>query len=248
MTKPISKYRDLSLAPVPGGTVVVAADSCASTGRKPGDTLSCDPYHCGRVSARVVLFELMCIGAQVLIVADGVCSEMKPTGSEIIRGFQDELTLAGLSPDCLTGSTEENFPTSMTGVGTAAVGYLSEPFVPPQCHPGDVVVCVGTPLVGLAFLDNTDAAIATYAHLKILLDEPDVRELVPVGSRGIAWETEIVAGLHHLHPRFDPACSLDLHQSGGPSTCVLAIMRPACFRRLSKQLPLQKVADLNAMY
>ena len=71
----LKHYRDLSLAAVPGGTIVVAADSCAATGEKSGDALPCPPYHCGRVSARVVLFELLCIGAQVLVIADGVCAE-----------------------------------------------------------------------------------------------------------------------------------------------------------------------------
>ena len=43
-------------------------------------------------------------------------------------GFTDELKRADLPADILTGSTEENFPTVMTGVGTAGIGYCPGPF------------------------------------------------------------------------------------------------------------------------
>lgn len=218
------------MTPVPGGTVVLAADSCASTGEKPGDALKCPPYHCGRVSARVVLFELFCVGAEVLMVADGVCSEMGPTGLGIIKGFHDEMKLAGLSPKQLTGSTEENFPTSMTGVGTAAVGYFPGNFVPPVCTAGDLLVSVGKPAVGLAFL-HQDAPIATYDSIKTLSQDSDVHELVPIGSHGIAWEARSTAALHQLTAELDETCGLDLNQSGGPSSCILAAMTRSAYRR-----------------
>ncbi|MEG1431817.1 AIR synthase related protein [Eubacterium sp.] len=240
----ISKYRDLTLASIPGGTVVVAADSCGSTGEKSEDFLKCPPYHCGRVSARVVLFELLCIGAEVLILADGICSEMHPTGEAIIQGFSDELKLAGLSPDCLTGSTEENFPTSMTGVGTAAVGYLPGTFTPPHCQAGDILLCIGTPLVGMAFLTNTKAPLATYDHLKELWANPQVHELVPVGSKGIAYEARTIAGLHQLSLQLDADCPLDLCQSGGPSSCVLAVAAPEAQSSLMAAFPAFRVGTL----
>lgn len=242
----ISKYRDLTLAPVPGGTVVVAADSCGSTGEKPGDFLKCPPYHCGRVSARVVLFELLSIGAEVLILADGICSEMSPTGEAIIHGFSDELKLAGLSPDCLTGSTEENFPTAMTGVGTAAVGYLPGAFIPPSCQAGDIILCIGTPLVGMDFLHNTDLPIATYAHLQALKANPMVREVIPVGSKGIAYEARTAAKLHGLSAQLETQCALDLRQSGGPSSCVLAVASPDALPHLREQFPTTLVGFFQA--
>lgn len=239
-------YRDLCLCPVPGGTVVMAADSCASTGEKSGDTLKCPPYHCGRVSARVVLFELLCIGAEVLMIADGVCSEMQPTGREIIRGFQDEMKLAGLSPEILTGSTEENFPTVMTGVGTAAVGYFPGNFKAPVCCSEDLLVCVGKPAVGLDFL-HRNAPIATYDMIRTLSRDKDVHDLIPVGSHGLAWESRNTAALHHLSAAFDVPCKLDLTQSGGPSSCVLAVMNAAAFKRHKAQLLLTPIGHLQQM-
>lgn len=242
--KAARKYRDLTLAPVPGGTVVIAADSCASAGSKPADHLQCPAYHVGRVSARVVLFELFCIGARVLVVADGICAEMEPTGREIIRGYTDELALAGLSGDCLTGSTEENFPTAMTGVGTAAVGYLAGDFTPPACHPGDILACLGTPLVGMAFLHFEGQPIATYDHLARLGSRPDVRELVPVGSKGVAWEAANLARLHGLAVDLDPRCPLDLAQSGGPSTCVVVAADPRAWAALERDFPVTRIGTL----
>ena len=240
MTGNVFRYRDLCMTPVPGGTIVLAADSCAATGEKAGDTLKCPPYHCGRVSARVVLFELLCVGAEVLMVADGVCSEMDPTGLGIIKGFHDEMKLAGLSPERLTGSTEENFATSMTGVGTAAVGYFPGNFKLPVCHAGDLLISVGKPAVGLAFL-HQDATIATYDSIKTLSHDPDVHELVPVGSHGIAWEARNTAALHQLTAELDETCGLDLNQSGGPSSCILAAMTRSAYQRHKDHLILTPV-------
>ncbi|MCH4072138.1 hypothetical protein [Pseudoramibacter sp.] len=244
MTLSVFHYRDLSLCPVPGGTIVMAADSCASTGEKPGDTLKCPPYHCGRVSARVVLFELLCIGAQVLMVADGVCSEMQPTGLEIICGFQDEMKLAGLPPEMLTGSTEENFTTMMTGVGTAAVGYFPGNFKAPVCRSGDLLVSVGEPAVGLDFL-HQNAPVATYEMIQTLSQDAGVHELIPVGSHGLAWEGRSAAALHHLKADFDMPCGLDLSQSGGPASCVLAVMSEEAFKRRRDQMLLTPIGHLK---
>jgi hypothetical protein len=240
----LKRYRDLALAAVPGGTIVVAADSCASTGEKSGDALSCPPYHCGRVSARVVLFELLCIGARVLVIADGICSELDPTGLEIIRGFTDELARADLPADILTGSTEDNFPTVMTGVGTAGVGYFPGNFVPPVCHAGDVAACLGTPAVGAAFLSVRDGDIATYEHLRALGADGAVRELIPVGSKGIAYEAENAAALHRLTLKWDAGIPLDLAQSGGPASCVVVILTGDAFEVHRRALPLTRLGVL----
>ena len=241
----LKRYRDLSLAAVPGGTIVVAADSCAATGEKSGDALPCPPYHCGRVSARVVLFELLCIGAQVLVIADGICAEMNPTGLEIIRGFTDELKRADLPADILTGSTEENFPTVMTGVGTAGIGYCPGPFTPPVCHAGDAVACLGAPIVGAAFLTARDGDIATYEHLRKLSADVAVRELVPVGSKGIAYEAENTAALHQLALQWDAHISLNLTQSGGPASCVVVILTGDAFEVYRRILPLTRLGVLT---
>ena len=240
MTGHVFRYRDLCMTPIPGGTIVLAADSCASTGEKPNDTLKCPPHHCGRASARGVFCELLCIGADVLMLADGVCSEMDPTGRGIIEGFHDEMKLAGLSPEQLTGSTEENFNTSMTGVGTAAVGYFPGNFEPPVCGAGDLLVSVGKPAVGLTFLHH-DAPIATYDMIKTLSKDSDVHELVPVGSHGIAWEARNTAALHRLTAELDEDSGLDLNQSGGPSSCILAVMTDSAFARHKNQMILTLV-------
>lgn len=245
MAKDFFRYRDLAFARVPGGHIVVAADSCAATGRKAADVLDVSPQHVGAVSARVVMLELMCVGAAIRVIADGVCSEMTPTGEGIIRGFHAEMAKAGLPPEILTGSTEDNFATAMTGVGTAGVGFLAGEFVPPVCHEGDVVCALGEPLVGEAVTQKRDAAIARYTDVMTLRADKRVSEMVPVGSHGVAWEIEGLAALHGLTARFVAAPPFDLAQSGGPSTCVLAVMSADAAADYRDAMPLTRVAVLK---
>lgn len=237
-------YRDLVFSKIPGGNIVVAADSCASTGRKPDDALQVSPEHVGAVSARVVMLELFCVGAEVRVIADGVCAEMDPTGLGIIRGFFSEMDRAGISREILTGSTEDNFPTAMTGVGTAGIGYVPGNFAPPKAHAGDFVCALGEPLVGAAVLQKKDAKIADYDDVRTLRANPDVSEMVPVGSHGVRWETEGIAKRQHLKAVFSADLPFDLEQSGGPSTCVLAVMPPSAYEQNKKALPLSLAARL----
>lgn len=246
MQKNFFRYRDLIFSKIPGGNIVVAADSCAGTGRKPNDVLPVDASHVGAVSARVVMLELMCVGAEIRVIADGVCAEMNPTGRAIIAGFTAEMAKAGLSRDILTGSTEDNFTTTMTGVGTAGVGYIHGDFVPPAAHAGDVIAALGEPLVGAAVLQKPDAKIADYADVKTLRADDRVADMVPVGSHGVKWEADGIAAASHLQAQYEKDPPFDLNQSGGPSTCVLAVMSEDAFAayRAQTDMPLARVAVL----
>ena len=106
------KRRDLVIIPLEGPQyAVLACDSCGGVGRKAGDVMPADPYFVGKFTVRVALLEVMASGARPVVVADGLCCEMQPTGEEILRGIADEINICGLRDVVLTGSTEENFPT-----------------------------------------------------------------------------------------------------------------------------------------
>ena len=226
--KPAIKHRDLTLTPLPSGTLVVACDSCGAVGDKREDILKIPAYYTGRFTTRVALMEVLAFGAQPVTVVDTVCCEMEPTGREILRGVRDELEAAGIGPEVLNGSTEENFPTTMTALGVTVVGWTpTGPSVPPA-RSGDLVYCIGSPQVGEAVtLDHNDA-IASYADLAALRALDGLRELVPTGSHGIRWEAEQLAAYNGLRFRPQPGLILGLDQSTGPATCLVAVVDPAC--------------------
>ena len=224
----IVKHRDLTLTALPCGTLVTACDSCGAVGEKPADVLSVPPYYAGRFTARVALMEVLAFGAQPVTVADTLACEMEPTGQEILRGVRDELAAAGVGPEVLTGSTEENFPTQMTALGITVAGWTPAPIGWTPSRSGDVVYCIGTPQVGAEVVLEDNRAIASYDDLNLLHALDGVREVIPTGSHGIRWEAEQLAAYNRLCFAADDAPGPDLDQSTGPATCVLAAADPAC--------------------
>ena len=221
----MEKRRDLNLIHLPEGILVVACDSCGGIGEKPGDAFACGSYDVGRFTARVGLLEVMAIGASPVVIGNGVACEMEPTGREIIRGIVAELREAQLPDALLTGSTEENFSTVMTGVGMTVVGLASTLRMDPG-REGDLFLCFGRPKVGGEVGLQGDPELFSYRQLRALLKNRGVREISPCGSKGIAWEARCLAELRGR--RFQPAadCPLDLTRSAGPATCAVALMSP----------------------
>jgi hypothetical protein len=200
----------------------LACDSSGGIGRKRGDVLPVDAYYVGKFAARVALLEVMASGAAPIAISDGLCCEMEPTGLELLRGIKDEIELCGSKNIILTGSTEENFQTSMTGVGLTAVGYAED------CelrfgggHPGDAILLAGSPAVGSGVnLDDNSC----YKNLARLMGGDGVMEIVPVGSKGILYEARLLAKLHGCS--FAPEeRDVDLLASAGPATCMIALCR-----------------------
>ena len=222
------RYRDLSLTAIPsGGTLVTACDSCGSIGSKPDDLLQIPAYYSGRFTARVPILEVLSCGAEPIAVVNTVSCEMEPTGREIIRGVQDELRSAGIDPDTLTGSTEENFPSKMTALGITVVGYLSgEPNWQETC-PGDLVYCIGKPKVGSEVGLDCDPDLASYDDLKRLKEISGVKEIIPTGSKGIRYEVDWAARKAHLRFHSEETCAINLEISTGPAACLVVIASPS---------------------
>ncbi len=217
----ISKYRDLTLTQMDRLTLVTACDSCGAVGEKKNDALKCPPYITGRYTCRGVLMELMTFGASVISVTDTVCCEMQPTGAEIIRGIKDEMTAAGLDTVMLNGSTEENMPASMTAVGITAVGIAAR--MPSGVAAGDHGVLIGKMKMGTEVVQGDDSEIISYRDVREMLGMPGVKEIVPIGSKGLGYEAALLAGLNGRRFVLTDGFPGDAECSGGPSTAALAV-------------------------
>ncbi|WP_425059349.1 hypothetical protein SCACP_40330 [Sporomusa carbonis] len=231
----IRKVRDLTLISVDDRkTMVIACDSCGSIGNKEGDALKVPPFITGKFTARVALFEVMGTGAQVVCLTNTVCNEMEPTGREIIKGIEEELRSAGLDNVVLTGSTEENFPTIATGIGITVMGLADNAALKiNNVKQEALVVAIGMPKVGYEVLTCRPGDIADYRTIKLLLATDGVREIVPVGSKGIGYEAQQLAQSNQLDLIINENTKLDLKKSAGPCTVIIAAVEKDIMKKIS---------------
>lgn len=208
--------------------LVVACDSDGSIGPKPNDAVPCPGYKLGRLAARVPLMELIAAGARPILVADTLAVEMSPTGEGIIQGVLAEVALTGLDADAVTGSTEDNVPTSSTGVGVTVLGHLTiERLRAGKAHAGDRVLLVGRPKSGPEDdFAHDDPEILDLPALQALMGLAHVKDIVPVGSSGVRYECDTLArsaGLRFVEEGKWPVPS---DKSGGPATAAVAAATP----------------------
>lgn len=221
----VTSIRDLTLIELVGGiSIVIACDSNASNGEKPNDFHN-NSYEESAVSVlKVPMMEVLATGAIPILVVDNLCMELEPTGRRIINIIKKELSSS--LPDYeifLTGSTEDNFPTTQSGFGITVIGIL---------HPGrnrlrssligDYVFCVGIPQSGIEvpYFENTPsvAGIDTVFALSRL---DSIHEILPIGSKGALFEANQLADTVGAAFEPIPQNRVDLKTSAGSSTAVL---------------------------
>ncbi|SMB95171.1 alpha-ribazole kinase [Thermanaeromonas toyohensis ToBE] len=232
------KYRDLTLIELNDGRLlVIACDSCGAIGPKEGDVVKVPGYVVGRFTSRVALMEVLAAGAWPICVVNTLCVEPFPTGADIQRGIADELRFLGVDPEALlTGSTEKNMPTSQSGVGVTVIGIASkEQLRVGRLSAGDSLGLFGLPKVG-AEVSLNDPEIADLPTVMLLLSSSQVREIVPVGSRGIKAEAETLARLNDLElVWYEIPDEVDLYKSAGPATCLLVAGEEASLKLLGEK-------------
>lgn len=205
-----------------GVSLVIACDSCGSVGSKELDSITAAPEIVGRLTTRTVLMEIVSVGALPVALTVAISAEPHPTGDAILRGVREELRKSGLSGVKLAVSTEKNFTTRQTGLGIGATGTCNtEELKVSQSQPTDKVFCLGMPKVGDELIGSESIDSIHSGTLLQLRRHPGIHDILPVGSRGIRVEAELLA--QQSSTTFIPSsgCTLDLEKSAGPSTCVL---------------------------
>lgn len=246
----IRSVRDLTKMELQDGySLIVAVDSDGGIGPRPGDTVPCPPYELGRFAIRVPLLEVLASGAIPMAAYDMLTLPMDDVGKEILRGVREEIEAAGLGKDFhISGSTEDNVPTNMTGVGTCVIGLVHEAdFRPGTTAPGDCVVCIGLPKSAPAdTVRVNDPEILASRDLLTIQSLPGIHDMLPVGSHGTGFEMDQMASSAGFTAK--PVASfLDLKKSGGPSTCVIASMTEDAFKTLPTHIasPVNKIGVIQ---
>jgi len=218
----ITRVRDLLIVQNGTTSLVVACDSNASIGTKPQDALKQDPGETGYSASKVPLMEVIAIGATPFLLIDNLCVELEPYGRRILAGVERAAQASGY-PVVVTGSDETNMPTVQTGIGVTVIGVVAEDGLRAgRARAGDIVFSVGEPRDGLKlpFTDG-EPGIASAGDVRTAVACPYVSEVLPVGSKGIAYEANELARVAGLAFVADAFPAFDLAVSAGPSTCFL---------------------------
>lgn len=241
------KYRDLTLIDINfDQTLVVSCDSSGGIGEKENDIVKTTPEVVGYFSTQVALMELLAFGAKPITVVNTLSVEMNNTGKRIIEGIKQALKPLNLSTEnIVTGSTEENFPVSVTGVGITVIGMINKnEWERPLTKSGMIAVLVGIPRVGDEVLEYENSIMNISLLLK-LKEKSYISEILPVGSKGVLYELEEIAKSNNIDFNLEDNISIDLKKSGGPSTCVIVSMDRSKYKQLKEEfsLPVNKIGE-----
>ena len=244
----VRPIRDLLI--VPGSPrLVIACDSVGGIGPRPADVVPVPGDVVAHFAARVPLLEVLCSGARPIALINTLCHDLA-AAQPFIDTFRQVAAEVGIASEAVTGSTEENVPSPATGVGVTVIGAEEQPLIAGGGRDGDVVVCVGWPRSAPGdqlYIGHPD--IVPLDTVKDLVDSGLVHDALPVGSRGVSYETGQLAHSAGLsvdwlsHP-------LPSDASGGPATCVLLVCdpgdEPALHAPLPERLPWHRIATLVA--
>lgn len=238
------RYRDLSLIPLGEKMLLFATDSAGAIGSKPLDVVSTSNRNLGRYLAQVPFMEILATRAHPSYVFLPICNEMEPTAREILEGVRSIMQEAGMPTNLINGTTEENMPTQQTAATILVMAVVDGDFVFPKACAGEVIFAIGLPKIGQEVLED-QGEIVTLAHFMRLRALEEAGDILPVGSRGIAYEAAEMAKSHDLKLHFlleDPF----LYKSAGPATVALVSGKAEIKGKLeSLGLPVQIIAELK---
>ncbi|MEA1885400.1 MAG: hypothetical protein U9N62_12930 [Thermotogota bacterium] len=201
--------------------IVIATDSSGSIGEKEGDHLHVKTEIAAAHCLRVCLNEIYAVGATPDIIISTVSNEFDVTGVKILEGIRELCQRYHITDYEINGSSEENFPTTMTGFGITVVGNAKE-LRWQKTLEGDYCYLYGWPFVGKEVLENEDDLLNPLI-IHSLFNKYDIHDFLPCGSGGIINEIEVLCEdtkLNFMQESLvedsDPQI---LYRSAGPSTC-----------------------------
>lgn len=217
------KHRDVTFIPLNNNYLVIACDNSCSIGEKENDLLSVSTETVAALCLRTPLLELVCVGAEPLIVIDTLGNEMDPTGKKVIRGLKREIAKSPYFNLLLNGSTEENMLSFSTNIGITVIGMIDKVPVS-KVETLTKIWLLGELLVGEEVIGNIDKLVDYYT-IEQIKNISGVIDIIPIGSKGINWEANIMANSSKLIPKFNDK-SIDITKSSGPSTAMLIAADP----------------------
>lgn len=216
------KGRDIEVVLSGENYLVAACDSCGAVGAKEFDLVKVPPAVVGRFTTRVALLEVITVGAVPQLLTATIGNEPEPTGAQILEGIRAELAVFGLNTIPVGISTEKNFPTRETHLGITVVGWCQNSSLRvARSLPGDLLYCLGLPKVGAEIQGPDDPEIVNSIQLQKLLGITAIHDVIPVGSKGILGEAQLLSVNIQGDLILEPGIPIDIQKSAGPSTCLI---------------------------
>lgn len=227
------QFRDVTLLHMENEeTLVISCDSIGGIGEKKEDRVQAPPEVVGYYGARVALMEVIALRAKPLALINTLSVEMENYGERILAGIEKavrELPRDVVMP--VTGSSEENFPMVQTALGVTVIGTLEKKAdLPPKTDGGESLFLVGLPKVGEGVLAD-EGEVLSMEDLYHLINHRGVKDILPIGSKGIAHELEVLGEEGGKVDR-ETHREIDFFQSGGPSTSALVLMKETGVKEL----------------
>lgn len=190
--------------------LVIAADNSGAVGEKKQDAVQAPYEVVGYFSARVALMECIAAGGKPFAaVMHNFC------GDDAWNQLEEGVRRASAELGCpleLTGSTESNFSLHQSAAGIVIIGRQIEGIAKIEEKNVQYGV-VGKPLVGNEVIEYPED-VAPLSVFQQVIQLEGVQSVLPVGSKGIAYELEQLSGKRGR-------CELDMEKSAGPSTCFI---------------------------
>lgn len=254
----IYKFRDLTIIGSENrrDEMVIACDSCCGIGEREADFVNADNEIVGYFSARVCLFELIAFKANPLVIVNNLGMTMQYEGKKIIAGinraikeynnenfFENKFKLE----ECITGSTEDNFKTLQTFLGLTIIGE-KKASSKINFKTGDEVILLGVPKVGgevLEDINNNIGEIAGFKELKFLVESKFVKDILPIGSKGIIHEVKELESSNNIKINLSYE-GVYLRKSAGPATAILFICKKDSLEELKNKInvPIIKIGEV----
>lgn len=242
----ITKYRDLTLIDINKEQIlVISCDSSGGIGDKENDVVKVPPEVVGYFTAQVGLMEILSFGAKPITIVDTLSVEMESTGYRIIEGIKEALEPLEFDiSNLITGSTEENIPVTQTGIGITIVGIIDkDKWKKPATTSGLFAAVVGLPKVGDEVSQDNKNTIMDIGKLLKLKEKDYIKEILPVGSKGILHELNEMAKTNNINFELEDNLNIDIKKSGGPSTCVIISIEEDKYEMFKKDfsIPVNKI-------
>lgn len=237
----IKKHRDLTLIDINQDQfLVISCDSLGGIGDKEHDVVKTSPQLSGYYTTQVSLMEVLSFGAKPITIVNTLSVEMEDTGRKIIDGIIEALEPLDFDiSNLVTGSTEENIPVTTTGMGMTTIGIIDKRnWEKPRTYPGLIAVVVGQPKVGNEVLADKGKTIMNISRLLKLKEKNYIKEILPVGSKGILYELEQLAQTNNINFELEGNINIDLKKTAGPSTCVIISMEEDKYEELKEEFPI----------
>lgn len=200
--------------------LVISTDCSGGIGEKPDDVVFASNRLVSYFTMRVAIMELLAVGAAPTAV---VLANFSGDNSwqEYMTGIYQVYEELQISPLPLVGSTETNMSLQQSAIGLTVLGEINQQQKRIKKTPANAMFAViGDPLVGDKVITEK-ARVAPLSLFRKCLELAGIYEIIPVGSKGIYHELELLLKINAISNGEIAGSSLNLYASSGPATCFI---------------------------